>query len=144
MAKPSPIAVGAAIGGFGLLAFLVLRGRSAKPYLPSDLDPPLVTIPPTITRQAARLLADGIYSALYGSGGWATGSVDEDEGAVIALLAQTNNDADVLLVIDEYGIRGWLWTGEYNLPGAIARYLSASDIQEINAGFAQRGINLRF
>jgi len=142
--KPSTAAVAAGVAGIGLLAYLFLRGRNAGPYLPGDIDVPVITEPPTMTRQAARIIADAIYSALYGSGGFGTGSIDEDEAAVIALLAQPRNDADVLLVIDEYGVRGWLWTGDFNLPGAIARYLSPSDISEINDGFARRGINLRF
>lgn len=136
------------VGGAGAL-LLLLRGRSsAAPYLPDrpDMQPPVFTQGPTLTRQAARAMATAIFTAIYGSGGFWTGSTGEDEGAVIATIAQTNNDADVALLIDEYGMREGSWSteGELDLPGTIVAYLSSSDRAEINAGFMDRGITFRF
>ena len=129
--------------GVGLL-YLLTRNKGG--LLPDNLPPPVITTAPTLTRPAARVIADTIFGAIYGSGGFWAGQTTENEAAVIAALAFCMNDADVLLVIDEYGSRSGTWSlsGDLDLPATITRYLSAANIQDINEGFARRGIQLRF
>lgn len=109
------------------------------PLLPDDLPPPPVGESPTMTRAAARILADRVFAAIYAG-------VGEDEEAVIAAMLPPRNTADVLLVLDEYGARRGPWWSpvEYTLPGALRAFLSAKDVARINTDYARRGINVRF
>lgn len=136
-----PIVAALAIG-----AGLVLFTRRTEPYLPGGLDVSDVDEPPTLTRQGARLLADTIFAAIYGSGDFWTGSTGEREDVVIGALWQCRNDADVLLVIDAYGIRGGSWSlsGQMNLPATLVEYLDRAERETLNQGLSDRGINLRF
>jgi hypothetical protein len=152
MAKPSVNAnTVLAFGGVALAAYVA--GKIFGPPSTGDPDtgplvdpnapvPPLPT--PTMSREVAATIADGIYGALYGGGGWGTGDVFEDEAAVVALLSAARNDGDVALIIDAYGVRGWLWSGYMNLPAAIEEYLSESDRAQINDVYARAGITFRF
>lgn len=140
-------------GGVLLVAFAVAKkfglfdtDRREEPRLPPENEPPPVTIAPTITKQAARHLADTIFAAIYGSGDFTTGSTGEDEEAVIAALVQAQNDADVLAIMDAYGVRSgtWSWSGDLDLTGAVNTFLSRSDIEAINMNYRDKGIQILF
>lgn len=143
--KPT-IPNGALLGAGAIGLFLLLRKRP-RPYI---FDPPRVTLHPTITLEQARVIAEQVRAALYASSTFWTGPVfgdlTEDEAAVIAAMTNEviQNDADVLLVVDAYGIYGELMTPDYTLPQAINAYLTSSDVQEINSAYADRGISIRF
>jgi len=145
MNNSNALRTAAAIGA-GLLLYNWVKGEAPDPYID---DPPTVTVPPTMTREQARVLAEQVSMAIYGSStfyqSWLFGSMVEDEGQVVASMtnASIRNDADVLLVFDEYGVRSAMWTPDYTLPQAIAAYLEPSDVQAINDAYAQRGINIR-
>ena len=113
--------------------------RPSEPLLPPNLPPPPVGEAPTMTRPAARVLADRVFAGIYG--GWF-----EDENAVVAAMLPPVNASDVFLVVDEYGIRRGPWWSpvEYNLPGALRAFLSPADLARINNDYARRGINVRF
>lgn len=134
-----------AIGAVGVGAYVAWQLFGPTPPPPPLVDPTLP--PPTLTPAAARVLADRIFSAMYGSGQWGDPSGwDEDEEAVIAALIVPRNDNDVFLVIDEYGTRGAFWTvtGDMTLPQAVRHYLDPADIPRINMDYARRAINVRF
>lgn len=113
-------------------------------------DPPHIDVEPTITAEEARVIADIVAAGIYaGTGfwtGWPFGSLDEDEAVVVAaMITETiRNDADVLLVIDQYGIHGEFATPDLTLPQAIRHYLSPSEVEVINDAYRDRGINIRF
>ncbi len=135
-----------AIGG-ALLLYNWVKGETVEPYID---DAPEVTVDPTITREQARIIAEQVSMAIYGSStfwqSWLFGSMIEDEGAVMEALTNEaiRNDADVLLVADAYGVRSAMWTPDYTLPQALKAYLEPSDIATINQAYADRNINLRF
>lgn len=134
-----------ALLGIGAALFVVKRLTDGptvtptEPLLPPNLPPAPVGEAPTMSRPAARVLADRVFAAIYG--GWG-----EDEEAVIAAMLPPVNASDVFLVIDEYGARTGPWWSpvEYNLPGALRAFLSPADIARINNDYARRGINVRF
>lgn len=134
----------ALFAGGALVLYLLLRRSSG--LLPPSLPPPVITEPPTLTRQAARILADVCFAAFYGSGGWWAGQTGEDEAAVIAALSQANNDADIALIVDEYGTRSGAWSvhGPLTLPAAITVYFDADQRTALNTALAGKGINFRF
>lgn len=128
--------------GAGLYVFSKLtKGPTVTPgpeLLPPGMDGEDVE-PPTMTRQAARILADRVFAAVYAGAG-------EDEEAIIAAMLPPVTDGDVFLVIEEYGVRTGPWWSpvEYNLPGALRAFLSPVEIARINNDYARRGINVRF
>lgn len=142
-----------ALAGVGILMLVKSVGRSLglgpdeqpDPLLPGGLDPGTVTVPPTLTAEHARVLAETIYVALYGDGTLWSGNATEDEQVVIGALAQCRNDADVLLLIDRYGNRSGLFalTGSMGLIAALREYLSARDIEEVNATWRTAGIRIQ-
>lgn len=102
---------------------------------------PETDVPPTLTAVQAGILADQIEAAIWGTsifGDWT-----EDEDLVIAAITQCQNDADVRVLMNAYGLRGSI-LDKLNLPNTVDQYLSASDIAAINADFAGKGIKLRF
>lgn len=129
------------LGLYALGSWLGVFRRDPDPLVPPDVDVPDLDAP-TWTRQQARTVADAIYAALYGSGGFWTGSTTEDERAVVDLLKQVNTNGDAALLVDEYGVRGssWSLTGDLNLPAALTAYLSPSDLAEVNADYREREI----
>lgn len=148
MSKPSnekAIRTGLLIGG-ALLVYSIFGKKRPGTYV---FNPPSITVPPTITVQEARILADVIQGALYAdtiSHGWPFGSLTEDEATVVAAMTseQLENDADVLVVVDQYGVHGEFLTPDYTLPQAIRAYLSTDDIEEIHNVYRERGISIRF
>jgi len=105
-----------------------------------------VDAPPTLTNQAAQVIADSIFAAIYGDGTLWSGNTGEDEDAVIANLAQAMNDSDVLLISDKYGVRSGTWSlsGDLDLIGAVRQFLSPDDIAAINADWTTKGIQIQF
>lgn len=143
-----------AIGGGVLLVAMAVankfglfeRDRREDPRLGPGNTPKDVDQEPTLTKQAARHLADTIFAAIYGSGDLTTGSTGEDEEAVIAALVQAQNDADVLAIMDAYGVRSgtWSWSGDLDLTGAVTTFLSRSDVEAINSNYRDKGIQILF
>lgn len=146
--KPGTVAVWGAviIGGAALAKKLGLFETGPDPKLPPDLDIPEVAVDPTLTRSYAGVMADRIFSAIYGSGGFWGGSVLEDEATVVATLLEVQNDADALLLVDAYGIRGGLWTltGDLDLMGAVRTYLEPENIDEVNSAYRSRGMQFQW
>lgn len=145
-ANSNALKIGAAILG-ALVVHRLIAGPSVDPYID---DPPHVDVDPTITAEQAQLIAETVAAAIYAGStfwsGWPFGSLFEDEALVIAAMTNEmiRNDADVLLVVDQYGIRGQFATPDLTLPQAIRRYLEPSDVEQINDAYQARGINLRF
>lgn len=142
--EPVTVAKWGAVG-IGLYALGNWLGVWKKPGDEPLVDPDDVNVelvPPLMSRAYARTLADRIYSAIYGSGGFWGGSVPEDEQAVVDALLEVNTTGDAALLVDEYGVRGGVWTltGDLDLPGAIRTYLSASDIETVNTDYRRRNI----
>lgn len=130
----------AAVAAGAVLVLLLTAGKPAPWTDHPGLD---IDAEPTFTKQQARAVADGVYQALYGDGGCWSGDIDEDEGLAVRLLSTCQNDADVALVATAYGVRSgcWLWAGQgLNLFQALGRYLSASDLDELNSTWRARGI----
>ena len=136
-------------GALVLAGGLFLYRTFANEPNPYIVDPPHVTVDPSITQEQARILADIVGAAIYASstfwGGWPFGSLTEDEAAVVAAMTSDaiTNDADVLLIADEYGIRGEFATPDLSLFQAIRSYLSTGNIEDINDAYRERGINIR-
>lgn len=133
----------------GVVAFLASKtfrlfgadGGTRPPVLPSDLPIPEITVPPTLTLEQARVIADSVYFAIYGDGD----ALFEDEDLIIASMLQARNDADVVLIGQEYGVRsGSIWGADaMNIFQAIQLYLSVEDRAAINSAWASEGITLR-
>lgn len=146
--KPGTVVVWGAvvIGGAALAKRMGLFETGPDPKLPPDLDVPEVSVNPTLTRSYAGVMADRIFSAIYGSGGFWGGSALEDEATVVDTLLEVQNDADALLLVDAYGIRGGMWTltGDLDLMGAVRTYLDADDIAAVNTAYRQRGMQFQW
>ncbi|MCA9404346.1 MAG: hypothetical protein KC897_11230, partial [Candidatus Omnitrophica bacterium] len=121
-------------------------GTEPPPALPPDVVVTDVQGTATLTRQQARVLADAIYYAVYGSGDFWTGHVDEDEDAVVDAMTAAQNDPDVLLIQQEYGVRSGAasFHGALNLVGTLHAFLSDSDLARINSDYQSKGITFRF
>lgn len=142
-----------AVGVVGVLGYAAWRmfGRPSGgggvdgPLLPPNVVVPVITVPPTMTRQDAQVIADVIYTAFYGDGFFWSGNTTEDEAAVVAAMSLAGNDADVALIIDAYGVRGGRWSfhGDMNLVQAIVTFLSASDRAVLNDYYRSNGIGFR-
>lgn len=135
-----------AIGLYSLGKVFGVFGGGKGPQLPPDLDVPEIEVDPTLTRTYAGIMADRIFNAIYGSGGFWGGSVWEDEPTVLATLLEVMNDADAVLLVDQYGIRGGMWTltGDLDLMGAVRTYLDASDINTVNEAYRARGMQFQW
>lgn len=141
------IATGAALVVGGVLLYKLLSDNSDHE---DEFDGTYQsTQTPTIQPAQARILAERISMAIYGSSTfwstWLFGSAIEDEGEVVRSMTNETitNDADVLLVAKEYGVRGAYLTNDYTLFQAIAAYLEPSDRAEINEVYRSRNINIR-
>lgn len=123
----------------------VQGGDDVDPRLPDGTVIPTID-PPTMTREAARILANRVYAAIYGDGGMWTTPVEEDGEAVIAAMLPPRTDGDVLLIAEEYGLRDGPWWAptDYTLEGVIRAYLEPTEVARINNDYAARGINIRF
>jgi hypothetical protein len=156
MDKPSGINSGtlvnvALIGGLALGVYKVGeslnwwgdKGQGGGGNTDPRVDPELP--PPTMSYNAARILADEIYFALYGDGSFWTGAPFENEEAVIAAMIVPRNENDVLQLIDAYGIRSGVFatTGPLNLIAALEQYLEPADRARINQVYISNGINIR-
>jgi hypothetical protein len=139
------IAGGIALGAL-LLANKLFGADTVEPY-PMPVDPGTgQPMRPTLTDSQVRLLVDRIFGAIYGDGSFWSGSTAEDEQAVVDALAVPQNDADVVALINAWGVRSGRWStaGDLTLPATVREYLGASDIATINAGFRARGISYTF
>ena len=68
----------------------------------------------------------------------------EDEDAIIAILQTMQTDSDVCELIRVYGLRAPFYRANLSLPVSVSRWLSASDIAQVNQSYAAKGINYRF
>jgi len=135
----------------GVLAFGAYKllsdndNQGGGPRLPDGTPVPELD-DPTMTREAAKVLANRVYAAIYGDGGFFSTPVEEDEEAVIAALLPPRTDGDVMLVAEEYGTRsGPFWAPtSWTLEGVLRAYLTPVEIARINNDYAARGINIRF
>lgn len=141
------IATGAALVIGGVLLYKLLADDSEHE---DEFDGTYnTTQTPTMQPAQARILAERVSLAIYGSSTfwstWLFGSLIEDEGEVVRSMTDETitNDADVLLVAKEYGVRGAYMTNDYTLFQAIAAYLKPSDREEINEVYRSRNINIR-
>lgn len=139
------------LAGVGLVAYLVLKGGK----------PPGAQLPVLADKMLQELAAKGVYPTITAaqsesfSGALRTAFNDcgTDENAVFAVMTRMLNDADIWALIKQYGVRAykgcfneadWFSEHEWNLSEAMASEMSGSDIAEINAGFAGKGMNFRF
>lgn len=92
----------------------------------------------TLTDVQVKSIADAID--------WAFRGVAEDEGEVIRQLMKANTAVDVWAITKAFGSRRLLFglSGPFTLPAAVSQYLSASDIERINADYRAKGINFAF
>jgi hypothetical protein len=138
---------GALLGLFALGKALGLIKPDPDPRLPGDIEVDHETEKPTLTNEAAQVKADQVYAAIYGDGSFWTGQGGEDEDAVISALTDgVNVTTDVLLIADKYGRRSgsFATTGDLDLFGVVAEYLSPSDRLAINEDYRSKGITTRF
>jgi len=70
--------------------------------------------------------------------------ITEDEDGIIAILEKLPKDSDICELIRVYGLRGPVYAANISLPLAVNRYLSKSDVAEINEAYALKGIQYRF
>lgn len=102
-------------------------------------------IVPTINKAQAESMSNQLRIAFNDCG--------TDEGAVYSVMSQMNNDADVYLLIDTYGIREYSGCGPWNvfsgsrnvgLSAAISDELDDMEKGIVNNILAQKGISFRF
>lgn len=86
----------------------------------------------TINRATAKTLASKIKNAWGGI--W-----NDDEDAVYAALQQLQNDADLQLVIQEYGIYK-----DEDLISAVQSRMSSSEVAKCNSILSSKGIQQQF
>lgn len=103
-----------------------------------------VTVRPTLTDTGASIIADNIYQLV---GEWVD-MVWDKGGKVLAEMTKINNDADFLLVVKAYGVRGEKIIGFGNVvPKTLTQILrdelKQSSINEINKLYASKGITYR-
>jgi hypothetical protein len=70
--------------------------------------------------------------------------ITEDENSIIAILVKMLTDADVCELVRVYGKRGPFYAANLTLPVAVVKYLSKSDIQEINDSYVNNNMKFRF
>lgn len=104
---------------------------------------------PTITRGAARIIAETVDQAIWSDStfwsGWPVGSWTENEAIVMAAMTQPaiQTTGDVWLIMDEYGARSIGLAPELTLIATLEKYLDQDERQYINAQWSQRNINTR-
>jgi hypothetical protein len=96
--------------------------------------------PATSSKTNYKLLSDRLYKALNQ---W-----NPDEVQVYQVLAQMNNDRDVLELIKAFGMKlnnsnGWDADIDTNLAGFMTK-LDEDQINAVNIGLARQGIKFRF
>ncbi len=109
-------------------------------------EPYVTESPRTMSDAQVRVLVDRIFGAIYGDGSFWAGRTGENEGDVFAAMLVPRTEGDVVALINEYGVRGGLWSlsGPMNLPATLRTYLSAAMLNRLNADYVSRGINFRF
>jgi hypothetical protein len=96
---------------------------------------------PTISQFQADTIANRIYAAFW-EGSW----FYEDEETMIAAILDCNNDADVALVTNAYGVRegpNWLDVSA-NLAETFAYALDDEEADYLNEQLRRKGIRARF
>lgn len=98
---------------------------------------------PTITQTQAEAYSSSLVQAFD--------EVGTDEDAVYQIMGQMKNIADVLFLIQVYGVRSfkgtftsWFSDETLNLPGAISYEMSTSEIDKINGILSKAGITYKF
>lgn len=101
-------------------------------------------VTPTITATQAQDFASSLVTAFDDCG--------TDEGTIKSVFNQLENTADVLLLIQTYGVRDykgcfdgdWFSDHSRNLAQGLTSELSVSDISDLNATLKSKGINYAF
>ena len=100
-------------------------------------------VKPSYSNAEYESMANKAFAAMDGYG--------SDDDALEAIMEKLKNDADVLKLIDAYGIRE-LDTGKFNpennkketLSGAISSEFSAGEIKDMNDILTKKGIKITF
>lgn len=100
-------------------------------------------IRPTITSTQAQGMAVSLVTAF--------GDCGTDEAAVFRIMGQLKNEADMMLLIQAYGVRKFKGCftqffshEELSLPGAMTYELSSSDLMKVNNILQKAGITFKF
>lgn len=126
----------AAIAGYALV----------RNWISSDQDPGINDLdatdngPRTLTDNQLVLMCEALEAALLG--GW----IGEDEDAIGAVMDMLNTDADVIALVEQFGIRceGVVVQRCGSLPQWFVIYLSDAERADINATLESKGITYRF
>ena len=92
--------------------------------------------PRTISDGAVAVIVSRVRGALY------TGLFWEDEEEVIDALLECGSDADVYAVACSFGQWAPVLQTDRDLFQALRAFLSADDLDALNAGWRERGISL--
>jgi len=117
--------------------------QSQKENIDSYVNSSLKTQTPTKSKGEWQIIADQIYNDLKFSG------IADNKSDAGYQIARVQNDADVALLIQVFGMRqesffGINTGGLQNLPQFIIGNLSKSDIAKINDNYARKNIKFRF
>jgi hypothetical protein len=117
--------------------------QSQKENIDSYVNSSLKIQTPTKSKGEWQIIADQIYNDLKFSG------VSDNKSDAGYQVARVQNDADVALLIQVFGMRqesffGINTGGLQNLPQFIIGNLSKSDIAKINDNYASKKIKFRF
>lgn len=97
---------------------------------------------PTITKTQVEAMCNSLNTAFSGPG--------TDEFAIYTVMSQLNNEADIYLLIDSYGVRTYTSSHflesarNYSLSAAISDELDGSEKNIVNAILKKNGIKFRF
>jgi len=117
--------------------------QSQKENIDSYVNSSLKTQTPTKSKGEWQIIADQIYNDLKFSG------IADNKSDAGYQVARVQNDADVALLIQVFGMRqesffGINTGGLQNLPQFIIGNLSKNDIAKINDNYARKNIKFRF
>lgn len=146
---PPIVQGGIVVGGLGVIAYLLLKGKDKDKLLPGQAGNRLkelqaMGIYPYWSNVQAESYASMLVNAFNDCG--------TDEAAVFHVFNEVGNEADLMLLIETFGTRtytgcfeGSLFTDfTANLSQAMTAELSSSDLQEISAILQSKNINYSF
>lgn len=100
-------------------------------------------VKPTITQTQAETFSSKLVKAFDDFG--------TDEQAVYDVMSAMKNQADILYLIQVYGVRkfkgtfsSWFDFEELNLPAAISYEMDSSEIAKVNSILSKKGITFKF
>lgn len=122
-------------GGLALWKFFGPDEGAGPPPPPSGDPQELDPRPATWPRATYVQIADALDTLMFDY-------FTEDEEQVMRLVLSMRNTADVLNLVDAYGVRFHVlpW-GDFTLGNALHKYLEPAEIDAINMGFARNGIH---